>query len=108
MCAASVYPEPGSNSLVNGIYSSHISMLPIYLFLSYLALYFADHFFIDSLLLSLLLVSFLKGLLFTFQCTFLCCYPFRCNVFYCTTLCLKCQHFFESFLTFLFECKIIN
>ena len=72
MCAASVYPEPGSNSLVNGIYSSHISMLPIYLFLSYLALYFAEHFFIDSLLLSLLLVSFLKGLLFTFQCTSFC------------------------------------
>ena len=72
MCAASVYPEPGSNSLVNGIYSSHISMLPIYLFLSCLALYFADHFFIDSLLLSLLLVSFLKGLLFTFQCTSFC------------------------------------
>ena len=72
MCAASVYPEPGSNSLVNGIYSSHISMLPIYLFLSYLALYFADLFFIDSLLLSLLLVSFLKGLLFTFQCTSFC------------------------------------
>ena len=93
MCAASVYPEPGSNSLVNGIYPSHISMLPIYLFLSYLALYFADHFFIDSLLLSLLLVSFLKGLLFTFQCTFLLLFLGNNNIYFSTAF-ICCQHNF--------------
>ena len=97
MCAASVYPEPGSNSLVNGIYSSHISMLPIYLFLSYLALYFADHFFIDSLLLSSFIGFFSQRFIVYFSMYFFVVFSWVTTIFILAQQFYKVNTFFKFF-----------
>ena len=60
MCAASVYPEPGSNSHINGLFTStiFIAYLNNFLILSsstlnyFLAVIYSQYFFIDSFFLS--------------------------------------------------------
>jgi hypothetical protein len=117
MCAASVYPEPGSNSHVNGIYiciflCSYISFLTKV----YLALFlrFRVYFFLGSFTTALL-VS--QSLLFTFQCAF---FILNSNLFSsgtCIILLLLKSYvntFFKLFLILLClfislkKCKIIN
>ena len=100
MCAASVYPEPGSNSHVIGIY--------IYISLCNYISFFYFEFFDSSLrfrvfyfgsFTTALLVS--QSLLFTFQCAFyVISILFFRTLYYCTIFKSICQHFFKSFLSF--------
>lgn len=146
MCAASVYPEPGSNShiiflKINFVLFCQTSwkfaqytfsiISPIFIRFPHTTRFFSEiffwvirliifsgPFFIDSFLY-LLIGYFLKGLLFTFQCTFFFLFSLRENVSYFNIFNINCQHFFETFfilffcLIFLFifalkKCKIIN
>ena len=84
MCAASVYPEPGSNSLVIFIYSS-----------PWLILFLKFIFFV--LVISNCTAWSLKDILFTFQCAFFC-----FNATYYTMLFFKSQHLFLIFFNLFF------
>ena len=101
MCAASVYPEPGSNSHVIGIYiyifrCSYISFLTLKVFDSSFTL---SRFFYFGSFTTALLVS--QSLLFTFQCAFyVISILFFRTLYYCTIFKSICQHFFKSFLSF--------
>ena len=86
MCAASVYPEPGSNSLIL-VSISTLSSLYILSLLFQLLFYFGSIFYYRWLFLIL-------NLLFTFQCTFF----LNRNVLYYITFHFVCQHFFTLFL----------
>ena len=70
MCAASVYPEPGSNSHVIGIYI-HISLCAYISFLSefFDSIFSLSRIFFFGSFTTALLVS--QSLLFTFQCAFI-------------------------------------
>ena len=95
MCAASVYPEPGSNSLVFGIYIFVSFETSINLHLSFSSFIFS---FFGSTITTAF--GFSKGLLFTFQCTFLSFHYSLLRLFYCTTFKMFCQYIFLIFLSF--------
>ncbi len=112
MCAASVYPEPGSNSLVFGIYIFEVFLLLSYKSFFKLSLNLASFSFLFVFFGSTnnyRLIGLSKDLLFTFQCTFL--FPFLTErfvlyyiTFYLSTYFLD---FFEIFfITFLYLYKI--
>ena len=114
MCAASVYPEPGSNSHVISIYI-YISLCNYisFLFRVFDSFFYAFAFFYFGSFTTALLVS--QSLLFTFQCAFIFLNSVVVwNVFYFTILKNFCQYFFYIFLNFFIclflpkKCKIIN
>ena len=100
MCAASVYPEPGSNSHIIGIYTCIFLCIYIsFLFEFFDSISYAFAFFFFGSFTTALLVS--QSLLFTFQCAFyvISILLFR-TLYYCTIFKSICQHFFKSFFSF--------
>ena len=104
MCAASVYPEPGSNSLVCCIYNLSV-------YISFF-LEFSNSFLIFSLgflqiiwfvRIFLKFFTHLKNFIVYFSMCFVLFFYVEFhveNVHYCTTCFLCCQHFFKNIFYF--------
>ena len=99
MCAASVYPEPGSNSLVCCLYVVDFSTLHIF-FKSFLTHFTLSVFLIGFLqflyrvrILQSILLKGIYCLFFNVLFLFFVCSVLR-NVTYYTTHIFNCQHFF--------------
>ena len=115
MCAASVYPEPGSNSHVlvsifrlSTLYKSFFksvcqALLNFFLFILktfkiFSVLFFLEIFFLEESYRSGFF--FQRILLFTFQCTFLC---LREGNLDCTIFISSCQYIFKIFFKNFFD-----
>lgn len=98
MCAASVYPEPGSNSLVLGIYIFGI-FIPLYKSFFKLSLTSLVSSLFFMVVQKLPLIGLFKGFIVYFSMYFF--VPsFLWNVLYYTTSLFHCQHIFKIFFSF--------
>ena len=97
MCAASVYPEPGSNSQFSHASTKLRLLKPLIIFLEFLAHLFVFFMVVQK---TTAIGLFFKGLLFTFQCA-LCYYLFGVTFVIVPRLTLSVNRFLKNILYFL-------